>query len=148
MSAFDVGGPAGPTGPTGPQGPAGTGQYVAEIVCSDPLGDALTVGDGKGYFAVPQALHGMNLVSVQAHVTTPSSAGIVTVQIARDRGSVDMLSTKLTIDANEKDSATAAVAAVIDPTKRDVLSGDELRIDVDVAPAGAKGLIVTMTFQA
>jgi hypothetical protein len=58
-----------------------------------------------------------------------------------------MLSTKLTIDANETDSSTAAAAAVIDSTKDDVATGDMLRIDCDVAGTGAKGLIVELQFR-
>jgi hypothetical protein len=58
-----------------------------------------------------------------------------------------MLSTKLTIDASEKDSSTAATAAVIDTSHDDVATGDELRIDIDVAGTGAKGLMVEMQFQ-
>jgi hypothetical protein len=58
-----------------------------------------------------------------------------------------MLSTKLTIDANETDSSTAANAAVIDGAHDDVATGDMLRIDIDVAGTGAKGLMVEMQFQ-
>jgi len=123
-------------------------QRTPSINVTDPNGAALTTGDGKAYFRVPATLNGFNLVAVGMHVTTVSSSGIPTVQIANVTDGVDMLSTKLTVDANEKDSITAAVAAVIDTTKDDVVEGDELRIDVDVAGTGTKGLIVDLTFQA
>lgn len=123
------------------------GKAVVTILVSDPAGSAITTGDGKAYYRVPSTLNGMNLVSVAAALTTSSSSGIPTIQIANATDSVDMLSTKLTIDASETDSSTAATAAVIDTTHDDVATGDMLRIDIDVAGTGAKGLIVEMQFQ-
>ena len=113
---------------------------------TDPAGSAITTGDGKAYFTVPALLNGMNLTSVAASLTTVSSSGTPTVQIANVTDSVDMLSTKVTIDANELTSYTAAAAAVIDTTKDDVATGDLLRVDVDVAGTGAKGLSVMLGF--
>lgn len=127
---------------------AASGNRVIEILVTDPAdASPITGGDGKAFVAIPAALNGMNLVAAQAHVTTASSSGLVTVQIANVTDSVDMLSTKVTIDANEKDSATAATPPVIDTTKDDVATGDELRVDIDGAGTGAKGLIVMLTFQ-
>jgi hypothetical protein len=123
------------------------GKRVIQIAVSDPNGSAITTGDGKAYLRINSVLNGYNLVGVAAHVTTVSSSGIPTFQIANVTDTVDMLSTKLTIDANEKDSSTAATAAVIDGAHDDVATGDELRIDCDVAGTGAKGLIVELTFQ-
>jgi hypothetical protein len=123
------------------------GTPTVTLLVSDPGGSAITTGDGKVYWRVPSTLNGMNLVGVAAALTTVSSSGIPTVQIANVTDSVDMLSTKLTIDANETDSSTAATAAVIDTTKDDVATGDMLRIDIDVAGTGAKGLMVEMQFQ-
>lgn len=125
------------------QGP----RRVVSIQVTDPAGSAITTGDGKAYFRVPAELNGCNLVAVGAHVTTVSSSGLPTVQIANVTQAVDMLTTKITIDANEKDSSTAATPAVIDTGNDDVATGDELRIDIDVAGTGAKGLIVDLTFQ-
>ncbi len=119
---------------------------VIQIQVTDPAGDALTTGDGKAYFRVNSQLNGYNLSGVAAAVTTVSSSGIPTIQIANVTDTVDMLSTKLTIDASETDSSTAATAAVIDTSKDDVATADMLRIDVDVAGTGTKGLIVELTF--
>lgn len=123
------------------------GKAVVTILVSDPAGDAITTGDGKAYYRVPSTLNGMNLVAVAAAVTTASSSGIPTVQIANVTQAADMLTTKLTIDASETDSSTAAAAAVIDTGNDDVATGDMLRIDIDVAGTGAKGLMVEMQFQ-
>ncbi len=114
-----------------------------------PIGDdtALTVEDGKQYFTVPPLLNGMNLVDADAMVATASSSGLPTVQIHRVRGTADMLSTRITIDENEFNSYDATTPPVIDDTKDDVVTGDVLRIDVDVSGTGTKGLHVVLTFR-
>ena len=123
------------------------GTAVVTLLVSDPAGDAITTGDGKTYWRVPSVLNGMNLTAVAAAVTTVSSSGIPTVQIHNLTQAADMLSTKLTIDASETDSSTAAAAAVIDAANDDVATADMLRIDIDVAGTGAKGLMVEMQFR-
>ena len=107
----------------------------------------LTTGDGKVIFLVPQELNGYNLVGAHAFVTTASSSGTPTIQIRNVTDSVDMLSTRITIDANEYTSYTAAAAAVVNATYDDVATGDRLAVDVDVAGTGAKGLGIVLTFQ-
>jgi hypothetical protein len=120
-----------------------------QILVSDPNGSAITTGDGKAYFRIPSRMNGMDLVSCGASVSTVSSSGIPTVQLRRKRSGsdVDMLTTKITIDANEVDSSTAATASVINTSNDDVATGDQIYIDIDVAGTGAKGLIVTALFQ-
>lgn len=118
------------------------------LMVSDPNGDAISVGDGAADYRVPSTVNGYNLISVAAAVTTVSSSGIPTVQIRNVTQAVDMLTTKLTIDAGETDSSTAATAAVIDTGNDDVATADLLRVDIDVAGTGAKGLMVELQFQA
>ncbi len=132
-----------------PDGLAGSdyGRRIVQIQVTDPNGDALTTGDGKAYLMIPTELNGYNLVRVAAAVITVSSSGTPTIQIHNLTDSNDMLSTLITIDANERTSHTAATAAVINTSFDDVATGDILRIDVDVAGTGAKGLIVTLVFQ-
>lgn len=122
------------------------GKTVVSILVSDPNGDAITTGDGKAYWRVPDTIDTYVPVAVAAAVTTASSSGIPTVQIHNVTQAGDMLTTKLTIDASETDSSTAATAAVIDPLVN-VRTGDMLRIDIDVSGTGTKGLIVELTFQ-
>ena len=132
-----------------PDGLAGSdyGKRAVTLLVSDPNGSAITTGNGKSYWRVPAILNGYNLVAVGMALTTASSSGIPTVQIANVTQAVDMLTTSLTVDASETDSSTAAAAAVIDTANDDVATGDQLRIDIDVAGTGAKGLIVDLTFQ-
>lgn len=110
--------------------------------------DALYVGSGDGKFSfdIDSDLGGTKLQSVVGYVSTASSSGAVTVQVHNVTQAVDMLSTALTIDASEKSSRTAATAAVIDSGNAVVADGDEIRIDVDSAGSGAKGLVVTLVF--
>lgn len=106
----------------------------------------LTIGDGKLYFCIPSELNGMDLVDADAFVSTVSSSGTPTIQIHNLTDTVDMLSTRITIDASERTSYTAATAPVINAAADDVATGDILRIDVDVAGTGAKGLGVILVF--
>lgn len=132
-----------------PDGLAGSdyGKRVIQLLVTDPNGSALTTGDGKMYFRINSVMNGWNIVAVAAHVTTVSSSGTISVQIHNVTDTVDLLSTLLTIDANEKDSSTAATAAVINSSNDDVATGDEWRIDIDGAGTGAKGLIVEIVLQ-
>ena len=122
----------------------GTKTAIVKVIADDT---ALTTGDGKTHFTIPIELNGMDLVSVGAHVYTVSSSGTPTVQIHNLTDTVDMLSTAITIDANEKDSTTAGTPAVIDGTNDDVVTADEIRIDVDVAGTGTEGLEVRLGFR-
>jgi len=112
-----------------------------------PQAVSLTTGDGKYTFRVPSAFNGMNLVGAESHVYEYSTLGLPTVQIYNPTKAADIFSTKLTIDDLEKDSSTAATPVVIDSANDDVLTGDELRIDIDVAGTGTKGMTLALGFQ-
>lgn len=104
------------------------------IACSDET-TAITTGTAKVTFRMPYAF---TLSSVRASLSTASSSGTPTVDI--NEGGTTILSTKLTIDANELTSTTAATPAVISDT---ALADDaEMTIDIDTAGTGAKGLKV------
>lgn len=95
----------------------------------------LTTGTAKRTFRMPFAF---TVTGVRASLSTASSSGTPTVDI--NEGGSTILSTKLTIDANEKTSTTAATAAVVSDT---ALADDaEITIDIDVAGTGAQGLKV------
>ena len=109
----------------------------------------LTAEVEKAFCVVPSELNNFVITALHAAVTTVSSSGAVTVQVARVRGGtpVDVLSTAITVDASETSSYTAATAPVINTSNDDVLTGDFLRVDIDGAGTGAKGLIVMATLQ-
>lgn len=108
---------------------------------------SLTIGDGKFIFPIPEEFNGMNLVSAHAAVSTVSSSGTPTYQIRNVTDSVDMLSTKITIDANENTSYTADTQPVIDTSHDDVATGDLIAIDKDVDGTGCKGDTIILTFR-
>lgn len=104
-------------------------------------------GDAKAFFTVPSQLNGFNLTAVKATVYTAGTTNTTDIQLRNKTDSVDMLSTKMTIDSTETDTSTAATPAVIDTTKDDVATGDVIAIDVDaVSTTAARGLFVLLTF--
>lgn len=125
------------------------GKFVVSMLVFDDSQD-VTTGDGAGdvFWRVPSVLNGWNLVGVAAHVQTAGTTNTTDIQIHNVTQAADMLSTVITIDSTEKDSATAATPAVIDATNDDVATADEIRIDVDaVSTTAPKGLLVELTFQ-
>lgn len=107
----------------------------------------MTTGDSKFIFAISAELNGMNLTTANAYVSTASTSGTPTIQIRNITNSnVDMLSTPITIDANENTSYTATTPAVVDTNNDGVSTGQLLTVDIDVAGTGAKGLGIILTF--
>lgn len=122
-------------------------RHVMELIISDPA-TTPTTGDGKAHGYVTPEIAGKNLVAVYAWNTTVSSSGAPSIAIRRERSgsAVDMLSTNVTIDANEKTSLSAATAAVINTSNDDVASGDIIFADLDAAGTGTKGVGVALVF--
>jgi hypothetical protein len=131
-----------------PDGFAGSdfGKRIVQLkICDDTT--VVTTGDGKLIFCIPPELNGYNLVQAEAFVTTVSSSGTPTVQIRNVTDAHDMLTTRITIDANEYTSYTGAARSAVNTTYDDVATGDRIAIDVDVSGTGAKGLGVILSFQ-
>ena len=123
-------------------------KYV-EMVPFDWTTD-ISTGDGKHYFHIPAGMDGMNLVEVHAEfVTTAPTGSTADFQIHNVDNAVDMLSTKLTVDAGETGSDTAATAAVINTSNDHVNENDVIRLDIDQvgSSAAGQGLIITLGFQ-
>lgn len=109
---------------------------IIGIALSDET-TAITTGTNKATMSLPHAFH---VASVYATLNTVSSSGVPTVDI--NEAGTTILSTKLTIDASEKTSATATTPAVI--SDADIAANAEIGFDIDVAGTGAKGLKVFM----
>ncbi len=110
------------------------------IACSDET-TALTAGTAKVTFRMPFAF---KVTAVRMSVTTaPTGATLLTIDI-KESGTT-ILSTKLTIDASEKTSTTAATPPVIsDP---DLADDAEITIDINsvgstIAGAGLKVYLI------
>lgn len=109
------------------------------IACSDES-TALTAGTNKVTFRMP---YSMTLTGVRANVTTAPTGSTLVVDI--NEAGTSVLSTKLSIDATELTSTTAATAAVISDS---ALANDaQITIDIDqigstIAGAGLKVILI------
>lgn len=123
-------------------GPGGAPVQSIIIACSDETTD-LTTGTAKVTFRMPYAFTLLSgAAGVRASLSGAPSGSVLTVDI--NEGGSTILSTKLTIDAGEKTSTTAATPAVISDTS---LADDaEITIDIDGvgSSAAGKGLKVTL----
>ena len=111
---------------------------VLQLAASDETTD-LTTGTAKVTLRMPFA---MTLTAVRASVNTAPTGSALVVDINENGASV--LSTKLSIDATEKTSTTAASAAVISDTSL----ADDAEVTIDIDTIGStlpgKGLKVTL----
>jgi hypothetical protein len=110
-----------------------------QLACSDE-GTALTTGTAKLTFRMP---HAMTLTAVRASVGTAPTGSTLVVDI--NEGGDSILGTKLSIDATEKTSTTAASAATI--TDATLADDAEITIDIDqigstIAGAGLKVTLI------
>jgi hypothetical protein len=104
---------------------------------------AITTGDGKAYFLIPDFLNGKNLISAYARVITAGATNDLTIQVNNVTDNVDMLSPAITV-ANTATSGTGT----IDTSHDDVATNDLLRIDIDAVQTTAPyGLIILLEFQ-
>jgi hypothetical protein len=110
------------------------------IAASDTT-TAITAGTAKVSFRMPYA---MTLSAVRANVSTAPTGSTIIIDINEGDSPTSILSTKLTIDATEKTSTTAATAPVISDTSL----ADDALITIDFDQVGSTiagvGVIVTL----
>lgn len=115
--------------------------YSLTLACSDETTD-LTTGTAKVTFRAPKA---MRITGVRANVNTAPAGSTIIADI--NEGGVSIFSTRVSIDATEKTSVTAATAAVIS----DTLIADDAEITVDIDQIGSstagKGLKITIYYE-
>lgn len=115
---------------------------IIPIACSDET-TALTAGTSKVTFRMPCA---MTLTDIRASVTTaPTGGTLLTVDV--NESGTTILSTKLTFDASEKTTTTAATPRVI--SDANLADDAEMTIDIDavgstLAGAGLKVYLIGM----
>lgn len=107
---------------------------IISVQCSDMVSN-ISIQVGAGYFRVKKAFI---ISAISASLFVVSSSGVVTLDINKNGSTI--LSTKLTLDANEKISETAAIPYVL--TDTGAAFNDEFTIDIDTAGTGARGVIV------
>jgi hypothetical protein len=111
-----------------------------QLAVSDLIAN-LVAGTSKAFTRAPRAF---TLTRVRAALVAASSSGAVTVDINVNGSTI--LSTKLTIDASEKTSTTAATPYVFSAgASVAIADDDEILIDVDGAGTSARGLVVTLS---
>ncbi len=99
----------------------------------------LSAGTGKITFRLPYAF---TVTDVRASLNTAQTSGSIFTVDINETGTT-ILSTKLTIDNNEKTSTTAATPAVISDTS--LASDAEISVDVDQIGNGtAAGLKISI----
>lgn len=115
-----------------------SGAFIFTVAVSDET-TALTTGTAKITFRMPAAV---TLTSVRATVNTAPTGSSLVVDI--NEGGATILSTKLSIDATEKTSTTAAVPVVIS----DATLADDAEVTIDIDQVGSTiagaGLKVTL----
>lgn len=120
----------------------GSGIYYTDIrLTADPEDNV--VGASLAKWRVPVAA---TLLGVEMWMATGPTGSVATVDI--NEAGVSVLSTKLTIDANETTSNTAAAAAVISDAA--LAAGAEMTIDFDGVGASTpgKGTVVRLIWRA
>lgn len=100
----------------------------------------ITTGTAKFTFA---GMPSMAILECNANLVTASSSGLPTFDL--NDGGVSFLSTKITIDANELTSKSAATPPVI--STQNHTSPWTLTMDIDVAGTGAKGWGIEIRFR-
>lgn len=95
---------------------------------------ALTTGTAKLTFYIQQAF---TLVSIWAGLSAQSTSGAVTIDVKKNGTTI--FSTKITIDANEDTSLTAAAAYALTGTTT-FAKGDKVTVNIDGAGTAAAGL--------
>jgi hypothetical protein len=104
------------------------------------LSTTLTTGNTKAYWVAP---YDGTVVGVFGSLLTASDSGGVQFDVNVNGGSI--LSTKLTVDATENSSITAATNAVI--SSANFSAGDRFSMDVDVAGSNAVGPQINMAWK-
>lgn len=116
-----------------------TGLPVAMTVAVSDETTDLTTGTAKITFRMPFAV---TLTDIRASVTTAPVGSTLVVDV--NEGGTTILSTKLSIDASEKTSETAATAPVISDS---ALADDaEITIDIDQIGSTTAGAGLKVTF--
>lgn len=101
---------------------------------------AITTGAAKARFVMPYAF---TVTSVYGSLSTVSSSGLPAFDINEDTdaeggtASASILSTTITIDANERRSSTAATPPVVSDSS--LAANSEILFDIDTAGTGATG---------
>lgn len=93
---------------------------------------ALATGDYQGWFMIPPALNATNITHVSA-CRKAGGTGVPALQLRNVTYSLDVLSTKVTIDSGETTSGSAATQPVINTLNNYCETYAQFAVDVDAA---------------
>ena len=112
------------------------------------VGTSLETGNRQSWFKVPVEMSGMNLVSVEADVTTAPTGAALSIAVYNFGQTQDMLSVDITIDIGDTSSDVATTAPVINAGTDDIVDGEIVGIDIDTVGSTEPGddLLVTLGF--
>lgn len=109
------------------------------------------IGDGAFFWMIPEDLDATKLIGVDGWVSLAGSSQMI-VQVNNETRGIDMLTTRITIDATKRTSYASAVQPVVNtggtlsnPNNK-VYTGNILRFDIDGYASGSKGLGVHLKF--
>ena len=103
----------------------------------------ITVSSARASFRAPSA---MTLTSIpRASLNVASTSGVVTCDIKLN-GTTILGANKLSIDATEKTSTTAATPTTLASNPTSVADDAEISVDITAAGTGAKGLKITLYY--
>jgi hypothetical protein len=108
---------------------------------------SLVTGDGQWEWPVPDAFEGYSITEAHSLVSSASTSGLPEFQLYHSRHANDILSTAITIDANEKSSRDAATPPVINSSYNDLQGGDVIRGDCDGDGTGTTGWWYEITLE-
>ena len=131
----------GSTGNIGYTGSSGVTSTALIVACSDEM-TAITAGTNRVTFRMPYLF---NMTAVRASLTTAQSSGLIFTVDINKTGVGSLLTTKLTIDNNDKSSVTATTPAVLSTNPLVLADDSEITVDIDQIGSGtATGLKITL----
>ena len=118
------------------------GQYEIKLAADDSTVDT---GNGIFIFSIPDDLDGLHLRAAEGFVSTAGS-GVTQIQVRNVTQAVDMLSSRIEIDAGDLDSRDSTPRSVIDTDFNQVFAKDQIALDVDANGTTALGHGVMLLF--
>lgn len=116
-------------------------ERIEMVVAASDETSNLTTGTGRVTFRVPR---GFTLTGVRTSVNTAPVGNTIIVDV--NKNGVSVFTTRVSIDAGEKTSVTAATPAVLDAAQVSIADDDEITIDIDQvgSSTAGRGLKVTL----
>lgn len=120
-----------------------TPNYLVKVFADD---ETVVTGDKAFVWPIPEDVDQYQLWYVEAACTDGANSGVVQVDLFNMTQAVALLSTKIEINSGEHHSHGSTPLPVVNLANSQVDWMDLIRIDVDSAGSGRKGLAVNFVF--